>query len=244
MDTSAFIHNPFGCLYTTHHTICHSRGTGLHRVKWARGRLRSAELRCCDASESTKKHEPVEDGVKLPVVSDKELQVQSSWLEIEVRSWLDREWPESNAIMVHREIARRTSQLYHRLRAEGIHDLGTLLLGVGSGLEGADFSKSYVGPWTVANNTADMLLRRFAPGRFEDEKVDNERKISRDRKWSVLDEPPRESSEEPSSSNMRHRVASPSLADGFERYRFLQMVLDGSASKAVRCATTTLNVSL
>ena len=50
--------------------------------------------------------------------------------------------------------------------------------------------------------------------------------------WSILKE---NDFQDVNDKNLgKRRIASPSLADGFDRYRFLQMILDGSASKAVR----------
>lgn len=189
-------------------------------------------IKGCDDSRGSKQHEPVEDGVELPAINDKGLDVQCSWLEIEIRSWLDSEWPESKAIKAHRDIAHRTSQLYRRLRVEGMHDLGTILLGLGAGLEGSDFSKTYIGAWTVANKAADLLLRQCAPARFEHEEKQERTAPAPppEQVWSLLDE----IEVDKSASDTSRRAASPGLADEFERYRFLQMILDGSASKRVR----------
>lgn len=189
-----------------------------------------AVIKASDDRAEAKQYEPVEDGVELPEISDKELNVHCSWLEIEIRSWLDSEWPETKAIKVHHEIALRTSQLYRRLRTEGMHDLGSILIGLGAGLEGSDFSNTYIGPWTVANKAADLLLRRFAPARFENEQEHPAQSTPVEHPWSLLDE----IETDKSAPDTPRRPASPGLADEFERYRFLQMVLDGSASKRVR----------
>lgn len=190
--------------------------------------------------------EPVEDGLTLPPVSSDSLRVEASWLEIEVRSWLDDEWRSADAWNAHRGIAHRTAQLYERLRAERVDDLSSLMLGLGSGLEGesttADFSKSYVGPWTIANKVAELLVAKFHPARSAQIQAE-EYMNQANRPWSVLDEALREENDEndenfstediPLNQSESRRPASPSLADEFERYRFLQMVLNGAASKPV-----------
>lgn len=185
-------------------------------------------------SEKQPEYTPVEDGVILPKVKggEEELRAQSGWLEIELRNWLDNEWPDNNAARSHNRLAHRAAQLYERLRAEGIHDVGTLMLGIGTALEGEDFSKAYVGAWNIANKLSDLIIQGFAPGRTVDDLRNGggggEQPVSPEATWSVLDDP-----HEGKDTGSRRRAASPSLADGFERYRFLQMVLDGSASKAL-----------
>lgn len=225
MALMAFVHFQFPGKISSQRLS--SSYSALRRMRHVQPSIRRVAIRCCDTAAAESEHEPVED-VTLPPVTGETLETHVSWLQIEVCSWLDAEWPEKEAVAAHREIAVRTAQLYGRLRAEAINDLSDILLGIGGGLEGSDFSKTYTGPWNVANRTAELLLERFAPERLllEDDKPrPDEGKVQ----WSVLDETERlEVPEEP------RRPASPSLADEFERYRFLQMVLDGSASKAVR----------
>lgn len=184
-------------------------------------------------SDKQPEYMPVEDGVILPKVKggEEELRAQAGWLEIEIRNWLDTEWPDNNAARTHNQLAHRTAQMYERLRAEDIHDVGTLMLGIGTALEGEDFSQAYVGAWNIANKLSDLLIQGFAPGRTVDDLRSGgemQQTISPEATWSVLDDP-----HEGKNTGSKRRAASPSLADGFERYRFLQMVLDGSASKAL-----------
>lgn len=199
-----------------------------------------------EGSNSSGAREPVEDGVSLPDVSAEELRVESSWLEIEIRSWLDDEWRSAEAWNAHRSIAHRMAQLYERLRAERVNDLSTLMLGLGAGLEGgtncADFSNAYVGPWTIANKAAELVLARFYPDRAAQVEAEEQSEVNKT--WSYLDdalsgfeEAQRALDEEGVAGQKKetelHRPVSPNLADKFERYRFLQMVLDGSVSKPV-----------
>lgn len=206
-----------------------------------------ADSRSDEESSTSGTREPVEDGVALPDVNGEELRVESSWLEIEIRSWLDDEWRSAEAWKAHRGIAHRTAQLYGHLRAERVNDLSTLMLGLGAGLEGgtnsADFSNTYVGPWTIANKAAELVLARFYPDRAAQIEAEERSEISKT--WSVLDDTLRDFEEAQGSLDKEgagggkkketgpHRPVSPNLADKFERYRFLQMILDGSVSKPV-----------
>lgn len=255
--TVTFIHSPLSCHH--HHRQHHhlqkqspwsipipknSKNQAIQTQPLRRRpRAYAVSIKACDNSvntdannENNKEYAPVEDGVELPSpTSEAQLRPEASWLEIELRSWLDDEWPDSNARKTHHEIAYKVSQIYFRLRTEGIHDIGTLLVGIGSNLEGSDLSKTYIGAWTVANKASDLLLRRFVPGRFQGETELSEAHKST---WSVLND----SHENKDIENEKgggvegrvRRAASPSLADKFERYRFLQMILDGDASKPVR----------
>lgn len=218
-----------------------------------------ADVNSDETSIASNQREPVEDGVTLPDVGAEELRVESSWLEIEIRSWLDDEWRSAEAWTAHRGIAHRTAQLYQRLRAERVNDLSTLLLGLGSGLEGgtnsADFSNAYVGPWTIANKAAELVLARFHPERAA--QIPGENQSSEENKpWSYLEETLRDlehaqrvvENEESSAPREKdtgpHRPVSPNLADKFERYRFLQMVLEGTASKRVSRLVCTVTFSI
>lgn len=199
-----------------------------------------------EGSNSSGAREPVEDGVSLPDVSAEELRVESSWLEIEIRSWLDDEWRSAEAWNAHRGIAHRMAQLYERLRAERVNDLSTLMLGLGAGLEGgtnsADFSNAYVGPWTIANKAAELVLARFYPDRAAQIEAEEQSEVNKT--WGYLDdalndfEEAQRALDKGEAAGQKketepHRPVSPNLADKFERYRFLQMVLDGSVSKPV-----------
>ena len=97
-------------------------------------------LRCRDPAPGA--NELVEDGVLLPPrESEQALKDELAWLEEQITSWLDNEWPDPDSARLHGEIAAKVSQFYMRVRKEGIHDLYTLLLGIGAGLEGLDGKK-------------------------------------------------------------------------------------------------------
>lgn len=108
-------------------------------------------------------------------------------------------------------------RLYRRLRAEGVHDLGTLVIEIGGGLEGvSEFYDTFVGPWNVANKTGEFLVANIAATAPKDQSYDFNSGKGEDIEDSNAVALP------------------PNLSDTFERYRFLQQVLEGSVSRAVR----------
>lgn len=226
MTSSTFIAHPFAPIFLQRSPST-ARST-LRRSRYACAATRRPSICCSDARVPDGTPEPVKDGVDLPEVGKEALETHTSWLEIEVRTWLDSEWRDKDAWKAHHQISVRTAQIYRRLRIEGMNDLTSILLGLGGDLEDADFSKTYTGPWDVANKAAELLIERFLAGGLGDQRDAPQPEASKEQ-WSVLTEMNRQPELDDS-----YIASAPSLSDEFERYRFLQMVLDGSATKAVR----------
>lgn len=176
-------------------------------------------------SQEPPAREPVEEGVTLRKLADHdELMKQSAWLQDSLTQWLDSEWKQSERQPVHEEIGHRTGMIYSRQRMEGEDDLSSVMLAIGSELEGMDFSHAFVGPWNVANYAAELLLEHCAGDRI---------------KWKPsfpkADDVSLSAAEITSTegTNTRRRAVPPSLATSFERMKFLRDVLDGVASKEV-----------
>ena len=172
--------------------------------------------------------DPVEEGIELPAFSSPdELVKECNWLAEEIQNWLDTEWDQGEPQPVHEEIGKRTAQIYSRHRMEGENDLVGILFALGSELEAMDFSKAFVGPWNVANKVSE-LLHDYRPEL-------NKRGTKPDVvHWSPDAETRQEASAEHGGVTAEADPQSmPSLADKFERYKFLMELLDGSVSKRV-----------
>lgn len=186
----------------------------INRTKYKRRRRTRSRI------DSHEKLEPVEDGITLPKPSSLEsLQEESQWLAQQITDWLDGEWRQGGAQAIHAEIGQRAGQIYVRQRMEGEDDLLSVLLAMGSELEGMDFTQAFVGPWNVANKTSELLLEY---GRKGDGFV-----------WPGEGETEREGTKREEGEARRVAVAV-NLEDGFERMRFLRDLLDGGVSKEVR----------
>lgn len=178
--------------------------------------------------------EPVEDGVKLPQLPDTaSLQEESKWLSQQLTDWLDAEWRQGEPQPIHQKIGERTAQIYARQRMEGQDDLSSVLIAIGSELEGMDFSSAFVGPWNIANKTSELLLEHRAGPRVKLKPFvrDLDTPI-----WSKEMEEKRRCSspqEIQSADGTQRAVPSPSLGDRFERLKFLRDVIDESVSKEV-----------
>lgn len=169
--------------------------------------------------------------------SPESLHEERRWLQRELTDWLDSEWRQAEPAAIHSEIGQRTGQVYERQRMEGENDLTSVMLAIGSELEGMDFSGAFVGPWNVANRAAELLLNNAAGERIRlkpyipEEKeawLSQPKDVTEDDVSSGKAEPDGKESEE---SENTWGAVSPSLADQFERLKFLRDVIDGSASK-------------
>lgn len=197
-------------------------------------------------SQETNQRDAPDDTVVLPIVDAEELKAEASWLESELSLWLNNEWKSDQVWDAHRTIAKRAAQLHQRLRAEHIDDLSTLALGLAAGLDSGsnsvDFTNAYTSPWDVAHKTEDLLLSRFFPSRAQ---IQEKERLEQNRQfWQQLDD----AFQQMEDMNYSDRDISDGVGDGqhssgnptppcivdeFERYRFLQMVLNGAASKSV-----------
>lgn len=186
-----------------------------------------------DSSDSRpgSKLEPVEDGVELPPVkSRQDLDEETEWLETQLREWLDREWQQGEPQPIHAEIGLRTAQLYRRQRMEGENDLSSVLLAIGSELEGMDFTDAFVGPWNIANKTAEFLLEHRSGPRV---KLTPFARDPNAPTWS------REMLRKQKQEEIGQKVvkvgaqspSAPSLADYFEKLKFLRDILDIEVSQ-------------
>lgn len=179
------------------------------------------------------KLEPVEGGVTLPQLPDTALQEESKWLSQQLIDWLDAEWQQGEPQPIHQQIGERTAQIYARQRMEGQDDLSSVLIAIGSELEGMDFSSAFVGPWSIANKTSELLLEHRAGPRVKLKpfvKDPNAPTWSKEMKEKRGSGSPQENQ---SKDGIQRKVPSPSLADRFEKMRFLCDVIDESVSKEV-----------
>ena len=84
------------------------------------------------------------------------------WLGEQITKWLDMEWIKQP---VHQKIGDSCKELYIRLRGQRIHDLGEILMEIGTGLEVVSFDDpdgdAYVNAWDVANKCSDLLMVRM-----------------------------------------------------------------------------------
>lgn len=181
--------------------------------------------------------DPVEDGVTLPAAANATaLEAERRWLSDQLTAWLDAEWQQGVVQPIHRRIGDRTAQIYARHRMEGQDDLSSVLVAIGSELEGMDFSAAFVGPWNVANKACELLLERHTGRKVHmaPRGAAREGKVARGG-GDATDG--REEMREDKETGARREVASVNLADRFERMKFLRDVIDGSISKEVRFAT-------
>lgn len=128
------------------------------------------------------------------------------------------------------------SQIYVRQRMEGEDDLLSVLLAMGSELEGMDFTQAFVGPWNVANKTSELLLEYGAGGgRGTVVEKNSEGGEGDGIAWSKEREMEGEGRNRERAEGGRVAVAvAVDLEDGFERMKFLRDLLDGVISKEVR----------
>lgn len=167
---------------------------------------------------------PVEDGITLPShPSIESLQDECAWLANEITSWLDEEWRSTTTKYVHTEIGQRIAQIYVRQRMEGEDDLSSVLLAIGSELEGMDLSDAFVGPWNVANKTSELLLKKLT-GREVAYREVGEDGIQWSKDMEIGGK------EEKVDNGV---VKAVNLADRFERMMFLRFLLDGDINKQV-----------
>lgn len=172
--------------------------------------------------------EPVEDGIKLPPLQSPEhLEEETGWLEMQIREWLDIEWEQGEPQQIHADIGVRAGQVYKRQRMEGEDDLSSVLLAIGLELEGMDFSSAFVGPWNVANKTAEFLLEHRAGPRVKLKpyvRDPNAPSWARDKS--------KQKNTPANDVKTGTRVPSaPSLADYFEKLKFLRDILDMDVPK-------------
>lgn len=81
------------------------------------------------------------------------------YLSRAVQSWLDEEWIEQD---VHAEIGHAVAAGYREARESlGYDDLLSVMMHIGSSLEGVDMGDAFVGPWDVANTASDFIMARL-----------------------------------------------------------------------------------
>lgn len=185
---------------------------------------------------SHEKLEPVEDGITLPKPSSAESLVQESeWLAQAITEWLDGEWRQGGAGAIHAEIGRRAGQIYARQRMEGENDLSSMLVAMGSELEGMDFTKAFVGPWNVANKMSELLLEHWIGGGRGGMLEDGYGEEMGDGVvWSRELEKERGREKGGEEEGKWRAAAAVNLGDRFERLKFLKDLLNGEVSKEVR----------
>lgn len=129
------------------------------------------------------------------------------------------------------ELGERVGLIYQRQRLEGENDLASILLAIGSELEGFDFSRAFVGPWNVANKAAELIMEACAGERGTLPEIVRKEGAKAWVKGTIEGRGKHEM--HAMKDTIIRRPASPSLADAFERLKFLQDVLDESVGKEV-----------
>lgn len=87
-------------------------------------------------------------------------QIDSDALHLKhsIASWLDEEYIPQD---IHHKLGSHVETHYTALRSEGVHDLGELLIRMGTSLEKIDMEDAFVNAWDVANKAADLLMSRL-----------------------------------------------------------------------------------
>ncbi len=98
----------------------------------------------------------IDDGVSLLRLVD--VDVDAMHLKKTIASWLDKEYIPQE---IHMKLGGHVETQYCALRSEGIHDLGELLIRLGTELEKVDMEDAFVNAWDVANKAADLLIARL-----------------------------------------------------------------------------------
>ncbi len=102
------------------------------------------------------------DDMGVPLTSLKEFEEDGEYISASICKFLDEEWIKQD---IHQKLGEECKALYIKGRKEGgIHDLGEMLMEIGSELEKFDMVDAYVGPWDVANTVSDLLMARL--GRY------------------------------------------------------------------------------
>ena len=100
------------------------------------------------------KEKSVENGIDLLSLSNPSL--ESQYLRRSVQHWLNEEYI---PLEVHSTIATVVANCYLQYRNEGVEDLGTFVLRLGTDLEQkVNFYDAFVNAWDVANHCSDLLL--------------------------------------------------------------------------------------
>jgi hypothetical protein len=191
-------------------------------------------LRCCADSgpEQPKAIEPVEKGVPLRrVESGEALAAEAAWLARSITSWLDDEWVQDPPASVHVDIGAAVGRIYARQRMEGEDDVAGVLLAIGTELEAFDMRDAFVGPFNVANKAAELLIASCCGDR-NPARGDGWVRGPDDPVWTAADEERRRATGAAEYIQPAGVVAAPvplMLRDRFERYVFMQRLLDGSA---------------
>jgi len=169
--------------------------------------------------EETSTHESVENGVSLEPLDPAKADQERDWIANQVREWLDKEYLPQD---IHAAIGERAGRIYVRARHEG-EDLGGIVLAVGTELESMDFYDAFVGAFDVANKVADFVLRGMGREVCCTRASDQEIK-------EFQGQHPVDTSAGTSTKKSSYPLPTlPSLADGFDKFLFLQQVIDGRA---------------
>lgn len=105
------------------------------------------------ANEGT--HE-AEYELRLPTVVDPT--VEREWLAKMLQFHLDEEWM---PLEIHRDIGVAASNVYMEQRSDGVDDLGSIVLAIGTQLTSFDFADSFVDSFQVANKASEFLMMKM-----------------------------------------------------------------------------------
>jgi len=125
---------------------------------------------------------------------------------VQVAEWLNAEYPEANLRQLHIEVGDLAERHYDNIKLGGDMDAGEVLVQLGSRLEKERWEKElFVGPWEVANKVSDILMREHMACDTNGNSNGN-------------------------SNSGWDGVLSFDMDDAFEKYAFVQRVLDGKVS--------------
>uniref|UniRef100_A0A6T6BSA5 Uncharacterized protein n=1 Tax=Compsopogon caeruleus TaxID=31354 RepID=A0A6T6BSA5_9RHOD len=166
----------------------------------------------------------VENGVELPSIRDTAtLDREKRWLAQSITQWLDDEWMQQR---IHEEIGQRVADIYARQVLEGETDLGGMVLAAGTELESMDMRDAFVGPFDIANKMSELILLRMGREVCCAD-VENDGITTPDETPDIA------SSGEQGVGGHSRPPGLPSLATGFDKYRFMGRLMDGSISAMV-----------
>lgn len=94
--------------------------------------------------------------LRLPTVVDPS--EEREWLAKVLQFHLDEEWM---PLEIHRDIGIAASNVYMEQRSDGVDDLGSIVLAIGTQLTSFDFADSFVDSFEVANKASEFLMMKM-----------------------------------------------------------------------------------
>ncbi|GAQ92319.1 hypothetical protein KFL_009790010 [Klebsormidium nitens] len=97
-------------------------------------------------------------GVAASRVTVEEASMESEWLKVKLKQWLDDEYCPEPA---NEDISERCKRVYYRCLLEGVNDAGDILVEFIRDLETFSFKESFHGPFTAANAAIALIMERI-----------------------------------------------------------------------------------